>query len=153
MAREIQRKYPTVKTLVGDCQQRQSLPDGHFDRILAIHVLEHLPNMPAALAEMSRLLSPTGIFCVVIPCDPGLAYGLARRISGERIFRRRYKQSYEWFIRREHINSTREIIEGVTHHFKVVSRRFFPLGVPLIDLNLCLGMVLRKRAVTGSSDP
>jgi SAM-dependent methyltransferase len=150
MAQEIQRRYPAAKTLVGDCQQRLPVADGHFDRILAIHVLEHLPNLPAAVAEMERLLAATGVLCVVIPCDPGLAYGLARKISAERIFRKRYRQSYDWFIRREHINSPHEIIGQLAQRFQIVHRRFFPLRVPLIDLNLCIGMVLRKRAGTGS---
>ena len=97
-----------------------------------------------------RLLAATGVLCVVIPCDPGLAYGLARKISAERIFRKRYRQSYDWFIRREHINSPHEIIGQLTQHFRIVHRRFFPLRVPLIDLNLCIGMVLRKRAEIGS---
>lgn len=147
MAREIQRKYPSVKTLVGDCQQRLDQPDGQYDRILAIHVLEHLPNLPAAVMEIDRLLAADGVVCVVIPCDPGLAYGLARKISAERIFRQRYKQSYDWFIRREHINSPQEIIGQLKRYFEVSDRQFFPLRVPLIDLNLCLGMVLRKRGV------
>jgi SAM-dependent methyltransferase len=145
MAREIERKYPRVRTLIGDCQQRLPLPSGHFDRILAIHVLEHLPDLPAAIVEMERLLAPTGVLCVVIPCDPGLAYSLARKISAELVFRRRYRQSYKWFIKREHINSPAEIIDQLKRYFDVATRRFFPLEVPLVDLNLCLGMVLRKR--------
>ena len=30
--------------------------DGFFDRSIAVHVLEHLPNLPAAIREVYRLL-------------------------------------------------------------------------------------------------
>jgi ubiquinone/menaquinone biosynthesis C-methylase UbiE len=30
--------------------------DGYFDRVIAIHVLEHLPDLPRALREISRLM-------------------------------------------------------------------------------------------------
>ena len=44
-----------IGAVVGDCQQRMDFEEGYFDRILAIHVLEHLPNLPAAVREMHRL--------------------------------------------------------------------------------------------------
>jgi ubiquinone/menaquinone biosynthesis C-methylase UbiE len=47
-------------------------PNSHFDRLIAIHVLEHLPNLPRAIDECHRVLKLGGKFAVVIPCDPGL---------------------------------------------------------------------------------
>src|ERR1051326_145685 len=46
MAAELRRRFPRVKTIVSDCQRRFDFPDGMFDRVIAIHVLEHLPNLP-----------------------------------------------------------------------------------------------------------
>src|SRR5437899_2285361 len=118
MAEAIRARFQNVQALVGDCQERLPFCDGHFDRILAIHVLEHLPDLPAALREMRRLCDPRrGILSVVIPCEGGLAYGLARRISAQRIFEKRYHQSYNWFIEREHINRPREIMGLLAQHF------------------------------------
>ena len=105
MAADIRIRFPRVQTIVGDCQQRLNFEDGYFDRILAVHVLEHLPNLPAAVEEMYRLSDKQrGVFSVVIPCEGSLAYSLARRLSAQRIFEKRYQQSYRWFIAREHIN-------------------------------------------------
>src|SRR5437879_11379988 len=105
MAEQIKSRFPNVQTVVGDCQQTLPFPDGYFDRIIAIHVLEHLPNLPAAIKEMYRLCNKQqGVFSIVIPCEGGLAYSLARKISAQRIFEKRYKQSYKWFIEREHVN-------------------------------------------------
>jgi ubiquinone/menaquinone biosynthesis C-methylase UbiE len=39
-------------------------PAGSFDRILATQVLLHIPDPWTALAEMKRVLAPTGLICV-----------------------------------------------------------------------------------------
>src|SRR5260221_9927416 len=87
MADEIRRKYPSVTPVVGDCQQRLPYDDGYFDRIISIHVLEHLPNLPATIDEAYRVLKPEGIMSVVLPCDPGMLYEF--RASAERLFKSR----------------------------------------------------------------
>jgi len=146
MSAVLRQRWPRINVITGDCQERLDKPDGFFDRILAIHVLEHLPNLPAAIAEMYRLCDKTrGYFSVVIPCEGGMAYGLARRISAQRIFEKRYKQSYRWLISREHINLPREIMGELDPYFTVVHRRFFPLRVPLVFCNLVIGLTLRPR--------
>lgn len=73
--------FPGARVQAGDCQERLPYDDEYFDRVLAIHVLEHLPNLPAALKEIKRILKPGGVLSVVIPCEGGLAYTLARNIS------------------------------------------------------------------------
>jgi SAM-dependent methyltransferase len=147
MANAIKRRYPRVQTIVGDCQQTLPLEDASFDRALAIHVLEHLPNLPAAVAELHRVLKPDGKLVAVIPCEGGLAYSLARRISAQRIFERRYKVSYDWFVRSEHINVPSEIVAELAKLFDISARQFFPLRVPLVTANIAIGLTLRP---TGS---
>src|SRR5688500_18806706 len=89
MSRAIKIRFPKVQAVTGDCQQRlEQFPDGYFDRILAVHVLEHLPNLPAAIRESYRLCNKErGVFSVVIPCEGSPAYTMARRISAQRLFR------------------------------------------------------------------
>lgn len=146
MAEAIAQRFPWAKVITGDCQERLPFPDGHFDRIVAVHVLEHLPDLPAAVREAHRLCDKNkGVFQVVIPCEGSLAYSLARKISAERIFVRRYKMSYRWFIEREHINLADEIVEELKPFFTVADRRFFPIPLPVQAFNLCLGMTLVPR--------
>jgi SAM-dependent methyltransferase len=145
MAQVIRERHPSVEVVTGDCQVRLPFQDGSFDRALAIHVLEHLPNLPAALAEIRRLLKPGGRFVVVIPCEGGLAYSLARRISAQRIFEKRYGMSYRFFIESEHINLPAEIMEELRPLFRVLRRRYFPLVVPLTAPNLVIGLELAPR--------
>jgi SAM-dependent methyltransferase len=145
MAEIIKRKYPRVHTVVGDCQQRLPLQDASFDRALAIHVLEHLPDLPSAVAELRRVLKPEGRLVVVIPCEGGLVYGLARRISAQRIFEHRYNVSYDWCVKSEHINTPREIIPELMEHFVILERRYFPLRLPIVTANLVIGLTMRPR--------
>jgi hypothetical protein len=77
---------------------------------------------------------------VVIPCEGGMAYSLARRVSAQRIFESRYKQSYEWFYKREHINFPAEIQEEISRKFVITSSTYFPLRIPSIPMNLCIGI-------------
>ena len=145
-AKKIQSQYPNVKTIVGDCQERIDVNDGYFDRVLAIHVLEHLPNLPAALGEIRRVLRPNeGKFIVIIPCEGGLAHKLGRYFTTRRLFEKKYNQSYDWFIDSEHLNLPDEIILELCKVFKIEKMVYFPLRIPIVSLNLCIGIVLAKR--------
>ena len=149
MAERIRERYTSIQTYVGDCQIKLNFADDHFDRILAIHVLEHLPNLPEAIKEMHRLCNKTsGVFSVVIPCEGGLAYSFGRRLSAQRIFESRYRQPYRWFIEREHINRPEEIIAEMDPFFEVTHRSWFPFLVPFLLCNLCIGLTLRPRHVS-----
>ncbi|MGO4567298.1 class I SAM-dependent methyltransferase [Rhizobium sp. 2YAF20] len=146
MVAELRKKFPAIQSVVGDCQKHMGFEDGYFDRVLAIHVLEHLPNLPEAVKEMYRLCDKDdGSVSIVIPCEGSLAYSLARRISAQRVFERRYKQPYRWFIEREHINLPEEIFEELSKYFIVVSSTYFPIPVNLKFCNLCIGATFKPK--------
>jgi len=145
-AKVIRKKFPFAQTLVGDCQETLPFADGEFDRIIAIHVLEHLPNLPATIAEMYRLCNKkNGVFSIVIPCEGGMAYSFARKISAQKIFEHRYKQPYQFYIEREHLNVPAEILQELDPYFELVHKSFFPLLIPWVVCNLCIGLTLRPR--------
>lgn len=137
-------KHRKAHVVVGDCQQRLPFPDGYFDRALAIHVLEHLDNLPAALKEISRVLKPAGAFSVVIPAEGGVGYSLGRKVTVQRTFEKRYGCSYQPFIRQEHVNTAEEIIGELRPLFEISHQQFFPLGIPSIHMNLVIGFTLTK---------
>jgi hypothetical protein len=87
-----------------------------------------------------------GQLLAVIPCEGGLLYSLARRISAQRIFERTYGMPYAPFIAREHLNRPREILAELDPYFALTRSRMFPLPfLPVKTLNLCIGLSLRPR--------
>lgn len=152
MGAEIRRRFPRVKTIIGDCQDRLPFADNYFDRVLAIHVLEHLPNLPVAVRELHRVCAKdNGTFSIVIPCEGSLAYTLARRCSAQRIFEKRYQQPYQWFIEREHVNRPGEILAELDPYFETISKTFFPFRVPFLFCNLVIGVTLKPRRTPSSA--
>lgn len=147
MAAQIGQHFPRINAIVGDCQATLPYADGYFDRYLAVHVLEHLPNLPACVREAYRVLNKErGQLLVVIPCEGSPAYSLARRISAQRIFEKTYKMPYKVFIGREHINLPAEILEELDPYFTIEGRSFFPLPfLPFILNNLAIGISLKPR--------
>jgi len=147
MAAEIRRRHPHVRPILGDCQQRLDFPDGFFDRYIAVHVLEHLPDLPSAIREAYRLLRrPGGQLLVVIPTEGSPAYSVARKLSAERVWNRRFGGGYEEFYRREHINFPDEILGELQPYFTIAHRRYFPLPfLPFVACNLCIGLTLTPR--------
>ncbi len=133
-------RFPGILAHCADAQDGIPLPGQSLDRVQAIHVLEHLSNLPAVLSEVHRVLRPGGRFSVVIPCEGGLAYGLARRVSAKALFEKRYKQSYKWLIESEHINTPSDIIPELDFKFRREHREFWPLRVPIVTCNLVIGM-------------
>jgi SAM-dependent methyltransferase len=150
MAEAIRRDFPSAITVVADCQARLPYEDASFDRAIAIHVLEHLPDLPAALEEIERLMKSGGVLSVVIPCEGGLGYSLGRRVTSKRTFERRYGMSYGWLIESEHVNQAHEILHELREHFEITDVTYFPTRVPSIDLNLLIGItcVVRPRGMS-----
>jgi len=133
---ELRKQFPPDHVHCADIQTRQPWPDGYFDRIIIIHVLEHLPNLPLALDEIRRLLRPGGFFDVVLPCEGGFAYSLARRVSAERLFRKHFHMDYTPIIKNEHVSTLAEIEVELRARFTTTKGAYFPLKVPIPTINL-----------------
>ena len=145
MLKEIKKRNSEVNIIECDIQKKMNFESKYFDRIHAIHVLEHLPNLPACIDEVDRLLDDNGIFQIVIPCDPGFFYEICRKFSAKRIFEKKYKKNYDIFIKREHINTPEEIIGLINEKFKLKERKFFPFKLPIINFNLCIGATFERK--------
>jgi len=145
MAQRINERFPSVKVSVSDCQQRLPMDDRSMDRVLAIHVLEHLPDLPSALREINRVLRPNGQFVAVIPCEGGLLYALARRISSQRLFRKKYGMPFDWVVKSEHLNLPHEIEEELKPLFATIDRTYFPFVLPSVHANVCIGLTMHPR--------
>ena len=63
---EIDLTKSRIGTIQGDALHLP-FPDGTFDRVICSEVLEHIPDDEAAMAELSRVLSPGGTMAITVP--------------------------------------------------------------------------------------
>lgn len=49
---------------------RLEFPDAHFDAVVSMHAIEHIPDLDAALTEMVRVVRPGGTLVLVYPAEP-----------------------------------------------------------------------------------
>jgi phosphatidylethanolamine/phosphatidyl-N-methylethanolamine N-methyltransferase len=110
-------------------------PDHSFDRLIATHVLEHLPNPVAVLTEWNRVVRPGGIISIVLPCDPGLLWRTGRSF-GPRRNAKKLGIAYDYLEAAEHINSIYNLVVFIRHHFESVSEIWYPIRLAIPDLNL-----------------
>jgi ubiquinone/menaquinone biosynthesis C-methylase UbiE len=142
----LRTRLPADRVHHGDIEKRQEFPDATFDRVIAIHTLEHLRNLPAAVDEVVRILKPDGVFDVVLPCEGGIAYSLARKLSAERMFQKKYHMPYRPIIENEHVNTLAEVESVLKKSFTRQAAQYFPLGLPIAEINLCVGFRLTLSA-------
>jgi SAM-dependent methyltransferase len=64
---ELERKGLLGKSVYEIKDQKIPFPDGHFNCVVTNQVLEHVPDLDATLAEISRVLSPSGRALSVFP--------------------------------------------------------------------------------------
>ncbi|WP_310531761.1 class I SAM-dependent methyltransferase [Novosphingobium sp.] len=117
--------------------------DGTFDRLIATHVLEHIPEPHLALAEWVRVLKPGGTLSLILPCDPGLAWRLGRHFGP----RRRAQAAgldYDYYMAREHVNSIYNLRQLLRYHLPNRKEAWWPLGFASPDFNLiyCMNAVV-----------
>ncbi len=114
---------------------RLDYPDGSVDRLIATHVLEHLPNPVNVLREWNRVVRPGGVISIVLPCDPGLLWRLGRHLGPRRNAQRR-GLAYDYLQAAEHINSIFNLTVFIRHHFENVTESWYPARMAVPDLNL-----------------
>lgn len=60
------RDLPSVD-LIADLNKPWPWSDGTVDEVRASHVLEHIPDVPAFMAEAHRVLAPHGVLDITVP--------------------------------------------------------------------------------------
>lgn len=145
-AAELAKALPECNVIVGDIQsETPALEDDVFDRVIAFHVLEHLRDLPAALQQIKRTMRADAVFDVMLPCEGGVMYSLGRRVTTARYFKKKFNRDFSKFIAQDHVSSAAEIVELLRAEFIPETTIFYPTKIPSVDLNLCVGLRLRKR--------
>lgn len=119
-----------------------SFEKASFDRVIATHVLEHIVHPHEVLREWARLVRPGGVLSLILPCDPGLAWRLGRCL-GVRQRATRAGLDYDYWMAREHVNSIFNLVTFIDYYFEDVQETWWPLRVPLADVNLIYAANIR----------
>ena len=114
---------------------RLGFANASFDRLIATHVLEHLPRPHEVLKEWARVVRPGGVISILLPCDPGMAWRIGRGLGPRRKFRA-LGIDYDYWMAREHINSIDKLISFIRYYFPRLDEDWHPLRIPSIDANL-----------------
>ncbi len=72
---ETRRHAPRVQAMVRSADDLGDFADGQFNAVVALHLVEHLPDPAAAIQDVARILGPGGLFLYATP-NPG--YSLRR---------------------------------------------------------------------------
>ena len=64
---DIAAEFASPDVLIRDISEGIPFPDGTFDNVFTIEVLEHVPNPFGAIAEIHRVLKPGGVWVVSVP--------------------------------------------------------------------------------------
>ena len=112
--------------------------DNEFDRTISTCLLHHVGDPLAALCEIRRVTKVGGGISILIPCDPGLAYRLAKRIGVSRKWKDNGISNPEYFHYSQHRNHYPGLDSFINEVFKndIVVKRNWPLPVNSWNLNL-----------------
>ena len=117
-----------------------------FRTVISIYNLEHILELQRVLGEVHRVLAADGKFLIALPCEGGFAWNLGRELTTRRTFHKKYGIDYDKIIAFEHVRDFRGVFDEITRSglFQVIQKRFFPMLVPSVDLNLVACIECRK---------
>jgi SAM-dependent methyltransferase len=121
------------------------------DILISFYSLEHMHPLEIYLAEFRRVLRPGGLLVGAIPCEGGVAWGGGRLITTRRYIRNNSRINPDKIICWEHPNYADRVLEALATFFSSVQVSFWPLRVPLVDINLICGFVYQKGHVPDES--
>ena len=123
--------------------------NNYFDRIIISHVLEHVSDPEIFVKEMMMKLKKGGILSIALPNDPGFLWRLGRFFL--KLFKLKKTLNitnleYDYMIASEHINSIFNLISIIRYKYgnNIISEKYSPFKVNIIDLNLFYIVTLKK---------
>lgn len=108
--------------------------DDEFDRLIAVHVLEHIYRPHLVLREWKRVIKPGGKISVLIPCDPGVLWRIGRIFARKK--HTKLNLNYDYIMAREHVNPCNNLVVLLKHTFPDARTIWWPTHIPSMDINL-----------------
>ena len=118
-----------------------------YSRIVASHVLEHIPDPEAVILKWSSMLDDDGVISVAIPCDPGWAWRTLQLITSSKVKKVHgiTARERDLLVSREHINAAQPLLRIFRYYFENLKVVWFPALVPVVDFNLVCFIQARRR--------
>jgi ubiquinone/menaquinone biosynthesis C-methylase UbiE len=110
----------------------------NFDRTIATCVLHHVSDPLAALAEMRRVTRVGGLVSILIPCDPGFSYRVAKRIGVSKKWSDSGVKDAKYYHYKQHQNHFPGLDSFISEIFKLdyVAKSAWPLKITSWNMNL-----------------
>ncbi|QGY39364.1 methyltransferase domain-containing protein [Pseudodesulfovibrio cashew] len=124
-------------------------PSESLDMIISFFSLEHIHPLEPMVAEMARVLKKSGLLVGAIPCEGGLAWGLGRYLTTRRHYRAATDIDFDKVICWEHPNFAEDILRVLDAHLVPQKKIFWPLRLPLPDMNLTVFLHYEKSLAAG----
>lgn len=134
----------TYKKLLLERNQKLPLENNSVDYIVSFYSLEHLYPISSYLDDLHRVLSPGGKLLGAIPAEGGLAWGSGRLLTSARWFKNNTNINFEKIICWEHPNFADHVIDALDKKFNRKKLLFWPLRIPLVDMNLIVQFIFEK---------
>jgi SAM-dependent methyltransferase len=130
-------KTPKITFQVADVHNLPFKNDS-FDRTIATCLLHHLHNPTKALEEIRRVTSNRGVVSLLVPCDPGLAYRLAKKVGPNKKWRDAGVTHPDFHHYEQHRNHFPGVLSKIQEVFKSdsIDSRYWPLRINSWNLNL-----------------
>ena len=114
------------------------LDSDSFDCVISFYALEHIVELEKYIAEIKRVLKNGGLFIGGIPAEGGLGWGLGRYLTSRVWFKKNTNIDLYKIICWEHVNYSDEIMRILKQQFKINKIKYWPLRLPIIDMNLII---------------
>tara|TARA_R110000850_G_scaffold125586_14_gene244059 strand:- start:97 stop:870 length:774 start_codon:yes stop_codon:yes gene_type:complete len=141
---EILSRMGVPADAVQSSADRLTLLDAQFDIVISFYSLEHIVQLDAFVDEIRRVLRPGGLLVGGIPCEGGFVWGLGRYLTSRRYVRKFLKFDYDKIICWEHPNFAKRVLATLDAKFTPRTQEYWPLKLPLLDLNLICRFVYVK---------
>lgn len=118
--------------------------EGGYSRVIASHVLEHIPTAEQALRKWISLLAEDGVLSIALPCDPGWLWRLGQKVSYNPRQMGLTFEEYDLIMAREHVTSVQRVLKFMRYYFKAIKVHWYPAIIPVADFNLFCMITARK---------
>ena len=123
----VSQRFPWIRTVVGSADSVEEIPDESLDAVISTMVMEHVPDEGAYLAEIHRVLRPTGRAYVTTVFKKTWAWYFRKR-DGESVLDTSHLREYT------DLGAFRGLVEssGLSIVTLERNRLWFPLLDPLL---------------------